>query len=74
VDTYLRYAQTINQLDLAAAGIAAAAPAPAQPPQIAGWQKTQVVITKAEPMPGGAAAGIPAAQLPIDRPQDGAKS
>ena len=72
VDTYLRYAQAINQLDLAAAGIAA--PTPIQPPPTAGWQKTQVVITKAEPMPGGAAAGIPAAQLPIDRPQDGAKS
>ena len=77
VDTYLRYAQAINQLDLAAAGIVAAAPAALaaiQPPPAGGWQKTQVVITKAEPMPGSAAAATPAAQLPIDQPQDGGKS
>ena len=73
VDTYLRYAQAINQLDLAAAGIAAA-PAPIQPPQVGGWQKTQVVITKAEPMTGGAAAGTPASQQAIDPRQDGGKS
>jgi hypothetical protein len=74
VDTYLRYAQAINQLDLAAAGIAAPAPAPIQPPQAGGWQKTQVVITKAEPMTGGAAAGTPASQPAIDRQQDGGES
>jgi hypothetical protein len=74
VDTYLRYAQAINQLDLAAAGIAAPAPAPIQSPQNSGWQKTQVVITKAEPMTGGVAAGTPASQPAIDGRQDGGKS
>jgi hypothetical protein len=74
VDTYLRYAQAIDQLDLAAAGIAAAAPAAIQPPvpsaQQTGWQKTQVVITKAEPTTGAATGEIPATHQAIDQPID----